>query len=408
MGLIFMALYSYEAFSKDGKKVHGIIDAPSGDALKEQLARQGLFLTKIELSGGTSTGGFFARLFAGKVTIKDKILFTKQLAILLRSGVPILQAIELLIEQFEGGTRNMLVRIKDDVKEGTSLADALAKYPKVFENLYVQLVRAGEATGKLDTILERLTMFLERREAIGKKVKSAMQPIIIQLVVAVLVVLVLVIKVVPDMAKNFASQKAELPWPTQFILSASHFLLSHAILIIGSVIAVVSGFKLWKSSNVGGRQYDQLKLSLPLIGRLSQMNAVVQFSYTLGLLLEGGVNIAEALDIVVSVIDNRVLASALRIARDNIVKEGKIAEYLKQTKMFPPIAIYLIKTGEETGQLDKMLLTVADNYEKDYVELIDTLTGLISPVMLIVMAGIVGFIVMAVAMPMMQQMQNIG
>jgi type II secretory pathway component PulF len=288
------------------------------------------------------------------------------------------------------------------------LADALAKYPKTFENLYVQLVRAGEATGKLDTILERLTMFLERREAIGKKVTSAMQPIIIQLVVAILVVLVLVIKVVPDMAKNFASQKAELPWPTQFILSASKFLISHAILILGSCIALVSGFKLWKSSNVGGRQYDQLKLSLPLIGRLSQMNAVVQFSYTLGLLLEGGVNIAEALDIVVSVIDNRILADALRIARDNIVKEGKIAEYLKQTKMFPPIAIYLIKTGEETGQLDKMLLTVADNYEKDYVELIDTLTGLISPVMLIVMAGIVGFIVMAVAMPMMQQMQNIG
>jgi type II secretory pathway component PulF len=402
-----MALYSYEAFSKDGKRVHGIIDAPSADALKEQLARQGLFLTKIELSGGTSTGGFFKRLFEGKVTIKDKILFTKQLAVLLKSGVPILQAIELLIEQFEGGTRNMLVRIKDDVKEGTSLADALAKYPKVFENLYVQLVRAGEATGKLDTILERLTMFLERREAITKKVKGAMQQPIIQLVVAILVVAILVVKVVPDMAKNFTETGNALPWPTQFVLSASDFLIGHYILIIGFFISVVAGFKLWKSSSVGGRQYDQIKLKLPILGNLSQMNAVVQFSYTLGLLLEGGVNIAEALDIVVSVIDNKVLASALRVARDNIVKEGKIAEYLKQTKMFPPIAIYLIKTGEETGQLDKMLLTVAENYEKDYVELIDTLTGLISPIMLIGMAGIVGFIVMAVALPMMEQMQNI-
>lgn len=403
-----MALYSYEAFSKDGKKVHGTVDAPSAEALKEQLARQGLFLTKIELSGGISTGNFFQRLFEKKVTIKDKILFTKQLAVLLKSGVPILQAIELLIEQFEGGVRNMLVRIKDDVKEGTALADALAKYPKVFENLYIQLVRAGEATGKLDIILERLTMFLERREAIGKKVKGAMQQPIIQMVVAVLVVIVLVVKVVPDMAKNFASKETELPWPTQFILSASDFLIDHFILIIGFLIACVSVFKIWKSSIAGGRQYDQLKLKLPLIGRLSQMNAVVQFSYTLGLLLEGGVNIAEALDIVVSVIDNKVLASALRVARDNIVKEGKIAEYLKQTNMFPPIAIYLIKTGEETGQLDKMLLTVAENYEKDYVELIDTLTGLISPIMLVVMAGVVGFIVMAVAMPMMQQMQNIG
>ncbi len=403
-----MALYSYEAFSKDGKKVSGTVDAPSAEALKEQLVRQGLYLSRIELTGGISTGGFFARLLEKKVTPKDKILFTKQLAILLKSGVPILQAIELLIEQFEGGVKNMLVRIKDDVKEGTSLADALAKYPKVFENLYIQLVRAGESTGKLDVILERLTMFLERRQAISSKVKGAMQQPIIQLVVAIGVILVLIIKVVPNLAKNFASQKKELPGPTAFIMATSDFMVNHFFLIIGCCIVLVSLFTLWKSSRVGARQYDQLKLKLPLIKNLSQMNAVVQFSYTLGLLLEGGVNLAEALDIVVNVIDNRILADALRVARDNIVKEGKIAEYLQQTKMFPPIAIYLIKTGEQTGQLDKMLLTVAETYEKDYVELIDTLTGLISPIMLLVMAVIVGFIVLAIALPMMAQLENIG
>lgn len=403
-----MALYSYEAFSREGKKVSGIVDAPSAEALKEQLSRQGLFPTRIELSGGTSTGGFFARLFEKKITVKDKILFTKQLAILLKSGVPILQAIELLIDQFEGGMRNMLVRVKDDVKEGISLADALAKYPKVFENLYIQLVRAGEATGKLDIILERLTMFLERRDAISRKVKGALQQPIIQLVVAIGVVMVLIIKVVPNLAKNFASQKKELPGPTAFVMALSDFMVDHFMLIIGVTIVAVIIFQAWKSSSTGGRQYNQLQLKLPLIKNLSKMNAVVQFSYTLGLLLEGGVNIAEALDIVVSVIDNRVLASALRTARENIVKEGKIAEYLQQTKMFPPIAIYLIKTGEQTGQLDKMLLTVAETYEKDYVELIDTLTGLISPIMLLVMAVVVGFIVLAIALPMMGQLENIG
>jgi len=403
-----MALYSYEAFSKEGKKVHGVIDASSAESLKEQLARQGLFPIKIELTGGTSTAGFFKRLFEPSITIKDKILFTKQLAILLKSGVPILQAIELLIEQFEGGMRNMLVRIKDEVKEGIALADALNKYPKVFEKIYIQLVRAGEATGKLDVILDRLTVFLERRETISRKVKGALQQPIMQLVVAMGVVGVLVVKVVPDMAKNFTSQKQELPWPTEFVLSMSDFFIDHYILILVAVISVVGLFKFWKSTATGGRQYDQLKLRLPVIKNLSQMNAVVQFSYTLGLLLEGGVNIAEALDIVVNIIDNKVLATALRTARDNIVKEGKIAEYLQRTKMFPPIAIYLIKTGEQTGQLDKMLLAVADNYEKDYVELIDTLTGLISPIMLVVMAAVVGFIVLAVAMPMMDQMQNMG
>lgn len=403
-----MALYSYDAFSKDGKKVTGIIDAPSIEGLREQLVRQGLFPISIVLAGDKSEGGFLKRLFQGSISVKDKILFSKQLAILLKSGVPLMQAIELLTEQFEGPMRTILVRIKDDVKEGTSLAEALSKYPKTFEKIYVQLVRAGEATGKLETILERLTTYLERREELSKKVSGAMQQPIIQLVVAILVVGVLVIKVVPQLAQNFSSSKQALPWPTQFILSVSNFLVAHLFLIIGSFIGVVALFKLWKSSNTGAQQWDQLKLRLPLIKYLSRTNAVVQFSYTLGMLLEGGVHISEALDIVVSIIDNRVLATALSKARDNIVKEGKIAEYLQQTDIFPPLAIYLIKTGEQSGELATMLLAVAENYEKDYVELIDKLTGLISPLMLVFMAVVVGFIVMAIALPMMKQMENIG
>ncbi len=403
-----MALYSYQAFSRDGKKVNGVIDAPSIPALREQLVRQGLFPTIIELAGEKSQTGFLKRLFQGKIPVKDKILFSKQLAILLKSGVPLLQAIELLTEQFEGQMRTILVRVKDDVKEGTSLADALSKYPNVFEKIYLQLVRAGEATGKLDVILERLTTYLERREALNKKVSGAMQQPIIQLVVALLVVGVLVTKVVPQMAQNFASQKSALPGPTQFILSVSDFVIGHFFFIIVSLISVVVLFKTWKSTKTGARQLDELKLRLPLIKYLSRTNAVVQFSYTLGMLLEGGVHIAEALDIVVSIVDNRVLADALSKARDNIVKEGKIAEYLQQTKIFPPIAIYLIRTGEQTGELATMLLAVADTYEKDYVELIDKLTGLISPLMLVFMAIVVGFIVLAIAMPMMKQIENIG
>lgn len=401
-----MALYSYDAFSKDGKKVTGIIDAPSIEGLREQLVRQGLFPISIALAGDKSEGGFFKRLFQGSISVKDKILFSKQLAILLKSGVPLMQAIELLTEQFEGQMRTILVRIKDDVKEGTSLAEALSKYPKTFEKIYVQLVRAGEATGKLETILERLTTYLERREELSKKVSGAMQQPIIQLVIAVLVVGVLVVKVVPELAKNFSSGKA-LPGPTQFILSASDFVIGHFFIIVVGTIGIISLFKFWKSSQNGARQWDQLKLRLPLIKYLSRTNAVVQFSYTLGMLLEGGVHISEALDIVVSIIDNRVLATALSKARDNIVKEGKIAEYLEQTKIFPPLAIYLIKTGEQSGELATMLLAVAENYEKDYVELIDKLTGLISPIMLVFMAGIVGFIVMAVAMPMMSQLEGL-
>jgi len=402
-----MALYSYEAFSKDGKKVSGVIDAPSIEGLREQLVKQGFFPIAISLAG-ESGGSFFARMFQGSVSVKDKILFSKQLSILIKSGVPLMQAIELLTEQFEGPMRTILVRIKDDIKEGSSLADALSKYPKTFEKIYIQLIRAGEATGKLEMILERLTTYLERREALSKKVSGAMQQPLIQLVVAVLVVGVLVIKVVPQLAQNFAQGKQELPWPTQFILSVSNFAVDYYLIIIVGLIAVVSLYKFWASTATGARQLDEIKLKLPLIKYLSRTNAVVQFSYTLGMLLEGGVHISEALDIVVSIIDNRILAIALSKARDNIVKEGKIAEYLKQTNIFPPLAIYLIKTGEQSGELDTMLLAVAENYEKEYVELIDKLTGLISPLMLVFMAIIVGFIVMSIALPMMKQMENIG
>lgn len=401
-----MALYSYEAFSREGKKIRGVIDAPSTEGLREQLVKQGLFPISIVLTSGAGES-FFKRLFQGSASVKDKILFSKQLAILIKSGVPLMQSIELLTEQFQGPMRTMLVRVKDDIKEGTSLADALAKYPKTFEKLYIQLVRAGEATGKLEMILQRLTAYLERRETLSKKVSGAMQQPIIQLVVAVLVVGVLVTQVVPTLAKNFATSGQELPGPTKFIMAVSDFTQSYWYIILGVLIAVVSLFKFWKSTPTGGRQLDQIKLHLPLVKYLSQMNAVVQFSYTLGMLLEGGVHISEALDIVVSIIDNRVLADALSKARDNIVKEGKIAEYLKQTNIFPPLAIYLIRTGEQSGELSTMLLAVADNYEKDYVELIDKMTGLISPIMLIVMAVIVGFIVMAIALPMMKQMENI-
>src|SRR5436190_8120001 len=300
-----MALYSYEAFSREGKKVSGVKDAPSTEALREQLVKQGLFPTFIRLAGEKSQLGFFSRIFQRCISVKDKILFSKQLAILLKSGVPLMQAIELLTEQFEGQMRSILVRVKDDVKEGTSLADALSKYPKVFEKIYLQLVRAGEATGKLDVILERLTSYLERREALGKKISGAMQQPIIQLVVAIGVVAVLVVKVVPQMAANFAKQGSALPGPTQFILSLSDFMVDHFFAIIIGLIVVVSLFIAWKSSETGGRQLDQIKLHLPLIKYLSKTNAVVQFSYTLGMLLEGGVNLAEALDIVVSIVDNR-------------------------------------------------------------------------------------------------------
>ena len=397
-----MALFSYQAFSKDGKKITGMVDAPSLQAAKEQLSRQGIYPITVTPSSLEAAVPWYKRIFQKKITPKDKILFTKQLAVLLKSGVPLLQALELLIEQFEGNLRSILVQIKDEVKEGASFADALKRYPKVFDNIYVQLVRAGEASGKLETILERLTAFMERREEIRKRVRSALTGPIIQLIMAVLVVSAMMIFVVPTMAENFAESGKALPAPTAILLAISNIFTRYYIVVIILLILVIIAYRYWKSTPAGARMIDQIKLKLPIIGYFTRTNAIVQFCYTLGMLLEGGVNLAESLDIVVNIIDNRVLADALREARDKIIKQGKIAQYLKQTGIFPPIATYLISTGEQTGQLDKMLLTVAQNYEQELSEYADGLSAKIGPILLIVMAVIVGFIVIALMLPMTQ------
>ncbi|MDR3550554.1 MAG: type II secretion system F family protein [Candidatus Babeliales bacterium] len=396
-----MALYSYQAFSKDGKKVNGHIDAPSLQGVKEQLTRQGLFPILIEIAKDQTGQSWWQSIFTAKVTTKEKILFTKQLAILLKSGVPLLQALELLVDQFEGTLHSILVTVKDDIKEGVSFADALKKYPKTFDNIFVQLIRAGEASGKLEIILERLTSYIERREAIRKKVSSALQTPLIQLAVAGLVVGVLITFVVPSMAENFKG-KGELPLPTRMLMAISDFITGHYIILFVGIAGSVWAFKRWKNSPSGARKLDEIVLRLPYIKYFAKTSAVVQFSYTLGMLIEGGVNLAEALDIVVKIIDNRVLADALNEARDKIIKQGRIAQYLKQTNMFPPIAIHLINTGEQSGQLDTMLLTVAKSYEEDLAELADSLTAKLGPLLLIVMAVIVGFIVISIALPMMQ------
>lgn len=403
-----MALYFYQAFTREGKNIKGQLDAPSHSAARELLQRKNLLPIKIIPAYQVQHGeSFLQSLFSRSVSLKEKILFTKQLAVLLRSGIPLLQSIELLQEQFEGRLHRILITIKDGLKEGQSLADGLKQYPGVFENIYVQLVRAGQASGHLDTILERLTQYLERRDALQKKISGALMLPAIQLFLVVLIVIGLMIGVVPKLASVFISQGQSLPLPTQILMSGSSFLTEHFIVLGLSVVTLVMSFLYWKSTITGGLTLDRLRLKLPIVNRFARLGAIVQFSKTLGMLLEGGVNLSQALDIVCNIVDNRVLKSALEEAREKIIKEGKIAEYLKQTKIFPSMATYLIKTGEESGTLDEMLLSVGKTYEDDLSELADTLTPLLQPFITIFMAIVVGFIVMAIAMPIMNLGQAI-
>ncbi len=402
---LLMALYSYQAFTKDGKRTTGTVDAPSLAGAREQLVRMSLYPVKIEAAPeGVRQGFSFRSLFTRGVKANEKILFTKQLAVLLKSGVPLLEAFELLIDQFEGRMRSMLISIKDGLREGQSLAEGLSKYPKVFENIYVQLVRAGEASGKLEVILDRLVDFLERREEIRQRVKSALRYPMIQLAAVGGVVIFLMTVVVPAMAENFKRAKKALPFSTQIILNISYAIRHYWIFMLAGFFALMAAYQYWKRTPTGGLFIDKLKLKIPIIKFFTRTGAIVQFSRTLGMLIESGVNLAEALDIVVNIIDNKVLSQSLREARENIIKQGKIAQFLKQTGLFPPIAIHLIKTGEESGKLDFMLLTVAQNYETELNAYADGLSSALEPITLLVMAVAVGFIVLSIAQPLMEQM----
>lgn len=404
-----MALYFYRGLSKEGKKTTGYIDASSIANAKEKLTQQQIYPTDLSEAHKTDQKGFFKSLFARNLSLKDKILFTNQLATLLKAGVPLLQALELLIDQFKGSTKNMIVAIKDEVKQGTSLAQALQQFPRSFDQIYVQLVRAGEASGKLETILVRLTDFLERKEELRKRLTSALIYPAVQLGFSVVIVAALLYFVVPSLVENIKGMSDKpLPLPTRILMGISTAFTAYWWLIALVLLSVVGLFLYWKSTPRGRYLLDVAKLRIPVVGYFVRMNAVVQFSSTLGLLLESGVNLAESLDIVVSIIDNQVLARTLSEARDKIIRQGKISQYLKQTTLFPPIAIYLINTGEQSGQLDAMLLTVAQTYENDLKEWSNTLSSLLSPLLLVVMAGIVGFIIMAVLSPMFSVMSSMN
>ncbi len=394
-----MPLYKYDSFNRSGKRIKGTIDATSKQNAINILRNQGLMPTKITETVREKERPFWKKIFAKKVDIRTKVNFTKQLSVLLKSGVPLLKALELLTEQFEGDFRHILINVKDGIKSGESLADELEKYPKVFPKVYIQLVRAGEASGKLEVILSRLTSYLEKSEETKKKIKKAMAYPIGMITFSLLVVVGVLKYLVPRLKDMFEGLGKELPGITQFLINLSNFFIDHSIIIFVLLIGSLAAFFKWKSTPKGKYKVDEIILKLPLISYFSKTKAVVQFSKTLGMLLESGVNLAQALDIVCKIVDNEVLTQKLLQARDNIIKEGKIAKYLKKTGIFPPIASYMISTGEESGQLAQMLLTVGEDYDVELTEIADGLTSKITPVMTIVMAAIVIFIMLAILLP---------
>jgi type II secretory pathway component PulF len=403
-----MPLYKYDSFNRRGGRILGTIDAGSLQAAKELLRGQGLMPVALSEVSSERAGFSLAKFFEAGVDVKSKINFTKQLGVLLRSGVPLLQAIELLSEQFEGQLHRILLDVKDNIKAGEPFASSLAKYPRVFSHVYVQLVKAGEASGKLESILERLTTYLERADEMSKKISKAMSGPLMQLGMVGLVVVGVLTFLIPRFKEMFAESNSDLPLPTAILIFLSDALVNYWVFVLVGVIVIGIGFSYWKSTPQGKYAIDSLMLKLPIISYFSKIKAVVQCSKTLGMLLESGVNLSEALDIVCNIVDNGVLTTKLKEARDKIIKEGRIAKYLKETGIFPNIASYMISTGENSGKLAQMLLTVGDDYDAELSERSEGLSDMVSPIMQIVLMVIVAFIIAAIFLPMMKMGQIAG
>ncbi|MBT4595177.1 type II secretion system F family protein [bacterium] len=403
-----MPLFRYLSFNRHGKKISGTVDAASLETAKEVLRMQGLLPVELEPAEHSTNTSFFSKLLEVSIPPESVVVLTRQMAVMLKNGIPLLKVIEMLVDQSEGRLRRILIEVKDDVKEGVSFADALEKHHRVFSSVYCQLVRAGEASGKLDIILGRLTGHLERSNAIKKKISKALAYPIFLLSFAVSVIVGIVTFIIPPIADMFIKSNVELPGITKAMLTVSSLFSGYWPVLLVSSIALLIGFIAWKKTAYGQHVIDKIFIKTPIVKKLSKTKAVVQFSQTLGMLLEGGVNLSESLRIVCNVVDNGILKKSLNEARDSIIKEGKIAKHLKETGIFPPIATYMISTGEQSGSLGSMLLSVGKDYEEELTETIDRLIDKIPKVMTFVMAGVVLLIILSIFLPITQMGQIAG
>lgn len=340
-----------------------------------------------------------------RIRTRDICMVARQLATLLRAGMPLVPALSALVEQSRGvkardnHLAEVMEKVAHDVNSGSTLANALGKHPKVFSNLFINMVAAGETSGTLEEVLFRLAEILEKRVNLAAKVKSAVAYPLMMVVVAVAVVVFLMSVVVPSITEIFIEMNRALPWPTLLLISTSDFMRTYWTLIAAAVcLAFFGTIAIYRTEN--GRLYaDRTKLKLPLFGGLFLKLEVARLSRTLGILLVSGIPILSALDIAKQVIQNRVIADALDSVKDLVSKGEAIANAIRKTGLFPPIVHHIITTGQASGNLEEGLINIADMYENEVELTTKTLTSLLEPLILLLMGAVVGFIVLAILLP---------
>jgi type IV pilus assembly protein PilC len=397
-----VATFKYKAKNNMGKVIEGTIDAENESAVAGLLRQKRLDV--ISTSASSGLGKFLNSLgsMGQSVTTKDVVVFSRQFSTMVNAGLPILQGLTIVAEQAENPNfRTVMTKVRDDISNGVPLSEAMAKYPKAFNTLYVNMVKAGEQGGILDVIFERLSEYLEKAEGVSRKVKSAMMYPIVVMTVAVSVVIFLMVKVVPTFRDVFNSFGHALPWPTQLVINISEFLSSwKAIFLVAVLVGLGIFIFLYRRTKAGAYNWDKMILMLPVFGVLARKASVAKFARTLGTLVKSGVPIMDALETVGKTSGNLVVERAVNKARDS-VREGKtLTQPLKESKVFPPMVTQMINVGEETGALDTMLSKVADFYEDEVDAAVEGLTSIIEPILIVFLGVTIGFIVVAMFMPM--------
>ncbi|MFA5162134.1 MAG: type II secretion system F family protein [Elusimicrobiales bacterium] len=394
--------FAYKAKDAAGRPVEGVLDAPDQRTAVDRL--RALKLTVAEISA-KKEGGIFSKLnpFKPGVKSKDLVIFSRQLSTLVSAGVPIVQGLSILEAQSDNPAfKSVITSIKADIEAGMGIADAMKKHPKAFNTLYVAMIRAGEVGGILDTILERLSAYLEQAEALKGKVKAAMMyPIVVGLIASVITI-GLMMFVIPTFKNIFAGFGAELPLVTRIVIGISDFIKGHYIIVIGTPISLFFAMKhMYAKSPQVQLKADELSLKLPVFGILLKKVSIAKFSRTLGTLLKSGVPILQGLETVAATAGNKIVENSIISCRDSVKEGGRLMEPLKKAGIFPPMVIQMIGVGEETGCLDTMLVRIADFYDTEVDTAVKGLTSMIEPLIIVFMGVVIGGIVIAMFLPML-------
>ena len=391
-----MPVWEYTAKNAtSGQITKGQLDVPTRDDVIAFLRRGRM--TPVTVREATKS---FNISFGGGVQTRDVVIFTRQFATMINAGLPLVQSLSILAQQSENKILKEVTKtVVYDVEAGNTLADALRKHPKVFTDLYVNMVAAGEAGGILDTILLRLATFLEKNDALVRKVKGAMVYPAVIMSVAAIAIAVLLIFVIPTFESMFASVNMELPFPTRFVIGASDILIGWWWLIIAVVAAAAFGLRQFYATANGRKMLDTLLLNSPVLGDMLRKSAVSRFTRTLGTLISSGVSILDGLEITAKTAGNRVIHDAVMESRQSIAGGETIAGPLEQSKVFPPMVISMVAVGEQTGGLDEMLSKIADFYDEEVDVAVSALLSLMEPVMIVVLGVVVGGMVVAMYLP---------